>query len=70
MTIPLVAIEEHNEAFFVWYHARHAGWLGAADNILLHVDDHADLNLPLFRQPIPRRDDLIAAEHTYTSIDI
>jgi hypothetical protein len=69
--IPLVAIEEHNEAFFVWYYAREAGWLGPSDNILLHVDDHPDLNLPFSREPVPARNEIAgAASYTYERIDI
>ncbi len=66
-----MAVEEHNEAFFVWYHAREVGWLADSDNILLHIDDHADLNLPLSRQLIPDRHDAnAAASYTYDRIDI
>jgi UPF0489 domain len=71
LRIPLIAIEEHNEAYFVWYYAREAGWLAEADNILLHVDDHADLNLPIHREPVPPRQDLVAAaRYTYHRADI
>lgn len=38
-------IEEHNEAFYVWNHARQNGLIKEVDNTLLHVDDHAD-NIP------------------------
>jgi hypothetical protein len=69
--IPLVAIEEHNEAFYVWYHAREVGWLAEADNILLHVDDHADLRLSISREPLPpRHDPVAAARYTYTRTNI
>lgn len=71
MKIPLVAIEEHNEVFFVWYYARETGWLAEAGNILLHIDDHADLNLPLSRETIPARHDFeSAARYAYDRIDI
>ena len=61
MPIPLVAFEEHYEAFFVWHHARDAGWLAESKNILLHVDEHADLRLPLSREQLPARHDAVAA---------
>jgi len=71
MKIPLVALEEHHEAFFVWYYARESGWLAESGNVLLHVDEHADLNLPLSRHPLPERHDLNwAARYTYTRTDI
>lgn len=71
MPIPLVAIEEHYEAFFVWHHARDAGWLAETNNILLHVDDHADLRLPVSRERLPERHDAhAAARHAYTRLNI
>jgi hypothetical protein len=71
VAIPLVAVEEHHEAFFVWWHAREAGWLNEAGNVLLHADDHADLRLPLSRTPLPARGDVsAAARHTYTGMSI
>jgi hypothetical protein len=57
--IPLVAFEEHYEAFFVWHHARDAGWLAESKNILLHVDEHADLRLPVSREQLPSRHDAV-----------
>ena len=38
-------IEEHNEAFYVWNHARQNRLIKETNNILLHVDEHAD-NIP------------------------
>jgi hypothetical protein len=69
--IPLIAFEEHYEAFFVWHHARDAGWLAESNNILLHVDEHADLRLPMSREPLPARHDAVAAaRYAYTDLNI
>jgi hypothetical protein len=69
--IPLVAFEEHYEAFFVWHHARDAGWLAESNNVLLHVDEHDDLRLPTSREPLPaRRDAVAAARYTYNDLNI
>ena len=71
MPIPLVAFEEHYEAFFVWHHARNAGWLAESKNILLHVDEHADLRLPVSREQLPARHDAVAAaRYSYTRLNI
>lgn len=71
MPIPLVAFEEHYEAFFVWHHARDAGWLADSGNTLLHVDEHADLRLPVSREPLPERGDAVAAaRYTYRYLNI
>ncbi|MCP3979747.1 MAG: hypothetical protein GY716_10535 [bacterium] len=71
MPIPLVAFEEHYEAFFVWHHARDAGWLAESKNTLLHVDEHADLHLPVSREHLPARHDAVAAaRYAYTCLNI
>lgn len=44
--VPLVCMEEHHEAFWIWRRAAALGWLPGAGNRLLHVDEHADLRLP------------------------
>ena len=43
---PFVVIEEHHQAFQLWGYARHAGWIAGCNNRLIHVDQHADLDLP------------------------
>ena len=71
MPIPLVAFEEHYEAFFVWHHARRVGWLEESANWLLHVDEHDDLRLPVSREALPDRDDVEAtARYTYRCLNI
>lgn len=39
-------IEEHNEAFSVWQYARLNNIISSEANILLHVDEHADMEIP------------------------
>jgi hypothetical protein len=50
--IPLVLVEEHHEAFYVWNYAALKGWIPSANNTLLHADSHADMALPRLRQPL------------------
>ncbi len=45
-------IEEHNEAFFIWNYAIRNNIIAPVDNILLHVDEHADFELPVFISPV------------------
>jgi hypothetical protein len=40
-------IEEHNEAFFIWHYARMNHQIPQTGNILLHVDEHADMDIPI-----------------------
>ena len=40
-------IDEHREAFGVWNRAVAKGRLSPSGNVLLHVDEHADLSTPL-----------------------
>jgi hypothetical protein len=51
--IPLVIMEEHHEAFFVWHACVRLGWLPRSGNCLLHVDEHADIGSPRLRQVMP-----------------
>lgn len=44
--IPTFVIEEHYEAFVIWQYAIMHQIIPATRNALLHVDDHADMNLP------------------------
>jgi len=69
--IPLVAVEEHHEAFYVWNYAVRKGWLMASGNTLLHADSHADLSLPRLRRPLESIGDLAdLAEFTYQELNI
>lgn len=71
MTIPLIILEEHNEAFFLWNYAAGAHWIADRGNALLHVDEHADFSLPFLRRPLESlagADDL--ASFTYTDLGI
>jgi len=69
--VPLVVIEEHHEAFYVWHYATQEGWLGRNGNTLLHVDEHADMFLPRLRRPLASISSLAdLAEFTYNELNI
>ncbi|NCR21108.1 MAG: hypothetical protein GPJ27_03870 [Microcystis aeruginosa L111-01] len=44
--IPLLIMEEHHEAFFIWNYAVLNGWIPPNKNLLLHVDEHSDFGTP------------------------
>lgn len=70
-TIPLVLVEEHHEAFYVWHYAVRKGWMAAEGNTLLHFDAHSDMALPRLRRPLDSIGDLIdLAEFTYRELNI
>lgn len=52
--IPVAIMEEHNEAFLAWTDAVAAGYIPPAGNLLLHVDEHADMRAPRLRTPLHR----------------
>ncbi len=68
----LFKIEEHHEAFLVWHLAIAAGLLPQKDNILLHVDEHSDADVPRFRSSIKNLNgDLnVVSEFTYNELTI
>jgi len=69
--VPLVVVEEHHEAFYVWHYAAQEGWLGRDGNTLLHVDEHADMFLPRLRRPLTSISSLTdLAEFTYNELNI
>jgi hypothetical protein len=70
--IPLFIIEEHHEAFFIWNYAVLKGLMPAADNTLLHVDQHSDISPPRFYTSLKSLpNDLRAiAEFTYNELGI
>jgi len=53
--IPVYVLEEHNEAFLVWHYAVERGLIGREGNTLLHVDQHADMDLPVFNASLGAR---------------
>jgi UPF0489 domain len=68
---PLVVIEEHHEAFFLWHAAIARQWIPSTGNCLLHVDEHSDLVLPLLRTPLAKVETLSqAAKFTYNELGI
>ena len=50
--IPLFIIEEHHEAFFIWNYAGLNNLIPTTGNMLLHVDQHADMGPPRFHTPL------------------
>ena len=52
MRIPTFILEEHNEAFYVWKKCIRQGIIKKKDNLLLHFDDHADMQVPKFNHPL------------------
>lgn len=42
----IFVVEEHHEAFFIWNYAILKQIISDRQNTLLHVDEHADMNLP------------------------
>lgn len=69
--IPLVVVEEHHEAFFVWNYAVSAGWIPSEKNHLLHVDEHADLSIAKYETPVPAGGSVKEAyEFTYRELNI
>jgi hypothetical protein len=59
-SIKAYIIEEHNEAFPLWYKAFQDGKLPSSGIPLLHVDEHSDMGTPLLNQSIKtlsKRDD-------------
>lgn len=69
--IPLVTVEEHHEAFFLWNRAARRGELPKGDMTLLHVDEHSDMSLPRLGRPLASigdERDLLA--FTYEELDI
>lgn len=53
MSPEIYIIEEHNEAFYVWWKARQNGLIGDG-NCLLHFDDHADFRYPALNNSVYR----------------
>lgn len=49
--IPIYIMEEHHQAFYLWYQAVEKGIMPEFDNILIHIDAHSDLEPPVVRQP-------------------
>jgi UPF0489 domain len=69
--IPLVVVEEHHEAFYVWHYGIRNGWLSASGNTLLHADSHSDMSLPRLRRPLDSIGDMSdLAAFTYEELNI
>ena len=72
MPIPVIILEEHNEALIAWHYAIQKNLVPAEGNLLLHVDEHADLEAPHLNESLcnfPKDLDEIA-RFTYDNVAI
>lgn len=72
LNVPLFIIEEHHEAFFIWYYACFQGLINPFGNTLLHVDSHDDMLITLLNSSIDdMKDDLVSIyEYVYREFGI
>ena len=72
MRIPMVTIEEHHEAFYVWEKFRRSE-VWKHPPLLLHIDHHEDMAVPVLRSPFPSADaslsDVLEFVHRELAID-
>lgn len=52
--IPVFIVEEHHEAFFIWNYAILKQIIAEDRYALLHVDDHADMYLPILQTSLKK----------------
>ena len=64
--VQIYILEEHNEAYLIWYYAIHEGLIKKCKNILLHIDQHADMDLPIFNTSIRYRNDSLKEIQKFT----
>jgi hypothetical protein len=65
-------IEEHNEAFYVWNYCVAQRLMPPTHNVLLHVDEHADMNIPRFNTSLTALSGNLRQlkQFTYTEVGI
>lgn len=70
--VPVFIFEEHHEAFFVWNYAVMNQLIQRFDNVLLHVDEHSDMDVPRFNYSINSIKDNLHKlyEFTYNELTI
>ena len=70
--IRIYILEEHHEAYLIWYYAIRKGLIKESNNSLLHIDQHADMDLPIFSASIRNRKDSLkdVQEFTYQELGI
>lgn len=68
--IPTFIIEEHHQAFFVWHYAVAHQIIGARQNSLLHVDEHADMTIPRLTTSMSTLDGDLAALRAFTQTQL
>ncbi|MFN6465933.1 MAG: UPF0489 family protein [Nostoc sp. DedVER02] len=50
--IPVLIVEEHHEAFWIWHYAISQNIIPKSKNILLHIDEHSDMATPRFTRSL------------------
>jgi hypothetical protein len=70
--IKLAVVEEHHEVYPVWYRAAAEGLINQEGNALLHVDQHADLDIPVLYSPMRKEglDIEYVEDFTYNELSI
>lgn len=72
MKVPLFVVEEHHEAFLVWQYAIKMKMISPEKNVLIHLDEHSDSDVPKFDYSIHDITDNFnkAIEFTYNQLNI
>jgi hypothetical protein len=70
--LPVLILEEHNEAFLAWNVAIGHGILPPENNVLLHVDQHPDLKVARLSTPfLQHLDDVnVISKMTYNELNV
>ncbi|HVI43564.1 MAG TPA: UPF0489 family protein [Chitinophaga sp.] len=69
-SIPLITVEEHHEAFYVWSYAARQQLIAPTGNSLLHVDEHSDMSAGRFKHPIYHLNGDLEAVRRYTYAEL
>ena len=56
-TLPIYVLEEHHQAFEVWFNSFEAESCFNG-RMLIHIDEHADFGVPFLRMPIPEHNEI------------
>jgi UPF0489 domain len=63
--IPVFLIEEHHEAFFIWFYSRSQGILPASAITLIHADEHSDMNIPSLSESLNEIDENLVGTYEF-----
>jgi hypothetical protein len=63
-------VEEHNEAFYVWNYCVARKIIPDHGNVLLHVDEHADMNIPRFNTSLTTLGDSLTGLKRFTYAEV